>query len=343
MQISNLSYTLRPENIACEPSEVRLGRRDLGRMMVVDRKQRKRHHSLVLNLPEWLSRGDVLVLNNSKRMPGVLKGRILDQSAQVELRFVGLENDYVGLCRAYPSHFIQEGAQIGTADGNVLGVTETGIPPYDLCRVESRSISLKDCLHSIGLPITSFFYNGYWSLENYNNFYATEEGSLESPMVGLHFTPELLQTIRSRGVDVAFITLHPEGSWLPFIEEDISFHKMQFEEYVIPAQTARIIAEARRRQKRIFACGSTVVRTLETVAQDDGTVKSGSGRTNLYISPGFRFRVVDAYFTNFHPARTSLMVLDAAFCDPELLLESYRIAVRKGYLFYEFGDAVMYL
>lgn len=343
MRIADLSYSLRAENIACEPSEVRLGRRDLGRLMVIDRQEGKRFHTCVLDLPQWLHRGDVLVLNNSKRMPGVMKGRTVEHDAQVELRFVTLESERVGLCRPYPLHFMEVGREIKIGDGNVLRVLETGIPPYDLCRVELQNGDFKQSLHAAGLPITSFFYQGYWDLENYNNFYATEEGSLESPMVGLHFTPELLEAIEARGVTCAFITLHPEGSWLPFIEEDIGFHKMQFENYVVSPETAQLVNEVRTRGGKIVACGSTAVRALETVAQEDGKILAGSGQTNLYISPGFRFRIVDSYFTNFHPARTSLMVLDASFCDSKLLLESYQEAVERGYLFYEFGDAIMYI
>jgi S-adenosylmethionine:tRNA ribosyltransferase-isomerase len=342
MQITDLSYALRPENIACEPAEVRLGRRDLGKLMVIDREKAKRFHTCVLDLPQWLSSGDVLVLNNSKRMPGVLKGRTVEHDAQVELRFVGLESERAGLCRPYPLHFIEPGREIRLDDGNILRVLETGIPPYDLCRMDSPNGDLKQSLHSVGLPITSFFYQGYWDLDNYNNCYASEEGSLESPMVGLHFTDELLDAVKARGVSVTFVTLHPEGSWLPFIEEDIEFHQMQFEKYVVPPETAELVNEARARGNRIVACGSTAVRTLETVAKD-GRIRAGSGQTNLYISPGYTFQIVDWYFTNFHPARTSLMVLDAAFCEPQLLLESYREAVEKGYLFYEFGDAVMYI
>jgi len=342
MRLSEFKYALGPENVACGPHEVRLGRRDLGRMMIVDRKQRRQSHSWVSSLPDVLQRGDVLVLNNSKRIPGVLRARTVDEGAQVEIRFTAIESECVGFGRVYPQHFVRPGARLRITSGGTLTLQETNIGPHQLCRVHS-DVPLSEALKKAGLPITSFFYTGYWNLENYNNVFATEEGSLESPMAGLHFTPELLKEIESRGIEIRFLTLHVVGSWLPPTSDDAAECAMSLEHYHVPESTAQAVRKARESGNRVLACGTTVVRALESAAMEDGTVNAGEQSTSLRISPGFKFRVVDLYFTNFHPSRSSLILLDAAFCDSELLLHSYEVARASGYLFFEFGDAVLYM
>lgn len=341
MRLSEFHYTLGPENVACEPHEVRLGRRDLGRMLLVDRKQQRQSHSYVSSLPDLLRPGDVLVLNNSKRMPGVLRARTVDEEGQVEVRFTALESERVGLARVYPQHFVRPGARLRVAEEATLTLQDTDIGEHQLCRIIS-DMRLSAILKNIGLPITSFFYTGYWNLDNYNNVFATEEGSVESPMAGLHFTPELLQAIEARGIEIRFLTLHVVGSWLPPTSDDAGECLMAVEQYVVPESTAQAVEQARSRGCRVLACGTTVVRALESAALEDGTVHAGKATTSLRISPGFNFRVVDMYFTNFHPSRSSLILLDAAFCNPDLLLRSYEVARSAGYLFFEFGDAVLY-
>jgi S-adenosylmethionine:tRNA ribosyltransferase-isomerase len=343
MRIEELRYPLDSSNIACEPPEVRLGRRDLGRMMVVNRRARRTHDSHVLALSQWLRPGDVFVLNNSKRMPGVLKGHTVSQDAQVEFRLAGLEDEATGIARVSPSHFIRVGAKIRLEDGNVLHVLAVDIPPHGLCRLRAERGSLRSSLQRVGLPITSFFSKGYWKLENYNNFYASEVGSIESPMAGMHLTPELIARLDATGIVITQITLHSVGSWLPFLEENIEDHEMLPERYTVPADAAECINTAKRLGHRVVACGSTVMRTIETVADTSGRITPGSGETRLYLTPGSPFRAIDTYFTNFHTYRSSLMVLDAAFCERRLLMRAYRRARQLGYLFHEFGDAVLYV
>lgn len=342
MLIESLRYDLGPENIAAEPPEVRLGRRDLGRMLVVDRKKRTMRHAIVRDLLRLLAPGDAFVINNSKRIPGVLFGRT-EQGSQVELRFAGLSDAWTGDCRIYPAHGVAVGTSILTEDGNRLSVDSIQSTPHVLHRVRAVAKSLEDTLRANGLPITSFFSNGYWSLDNYNPVYAEEEGSIESPMAGIHLTAELLETLRARGIRVVTITLHSVGSWLPFVEDQVDNHQMHEEKYKISAEAAEAIRATREAGGRIFACGSTVLRTLESAAENTGDVIAGAGATSLYIRPGYSFRIVNAYFTNFHTYRSSLMVLDAAVCERSLLMRAYRHAQRAGYLFHEFGDAVLYV
>lgn len=341
MLLDQLTYELAPENIAGEPREVRLGARDRGRMLVVDRASGGLQHCNVLDLPDVLEAGDVVVLNDSKRLPGVLKTHSA-QGAQIELRLTEVTGARRGLARPYPTHFIAPGLKLATANGARLTVTETDIGPHRLCALECED-DLVEVLKAEGLPITSFFYRGYWDIAHYNPVYAGEEGSLESPMAGLHFTERLVAQLEARGVHVCRITLHVVGSWLPFLGDDLDIHHAQAERYCIPEATAERIAAAKAAGRRVVAVGSTSVRTLETAALDDGVVHAGRGVSTLFLKPGARFRVIDGYFTNFHPARSSLMVLDAAFCPLDVLMPAYREAQQRGYMFQEFGDAVLYL
>jgi S-adenosylmethionine:tRNA ribosyltransferase-isomerase len=191
------------------------------------------------------------------------------------------------------------------------------------------------------VPILGFFYDGHWRCEHLNPFYATEEGTVESPLAGLHFTPELVSAVEAAGARVCFVTLHSVGSWLPFLEAEVADHEMWPEQYVVPERTAEIVNESRASGGRIFACGSTSLRALESAASEYGALRAERGRSRLYIAPGYEFRVVDAYFTNFHQQRTSMLVLDAAFAGTDLVMHAYNEAVERGYSFFEFGDAVL--
>lgn len=342
MRISDLTYQLIPENIEGTPREIRLGSRDRGRLFVVDRQSGKSSLSRVADLPEWCEPGDVLVLNNSRRIPGVLKGRT-PVGGLVDLRFVDLEGPIQGLCRIFPLHDVRPGVKIQLSGGYGLRVLEMGLTKYNLARVSAGNGSLRELLKQQGRPIPGFFYENHWTVDNLNPYYATEEGAVESPLAGLHFTPALVAALERRGVVIRFVTLHSVGSWLPFLEEEISEHVVWEEEYNVPRETASAVNKAHREHKCVFACGSTSLRALESAAAGPGVVRAQAGRTRLYITPGYEFKAVGGYFTNFHQYQTSLMVLDAAFAGAELVMRSYREASAHKLSFYEFGDAVLYL
>lgn len=342
MQIDDLKYTLLPKNISPEPREIRLGRRDRGRMIVVDRQSKQQSDSYVLELPSYFEEGDVLVLNNSKRVPGILKGTVASNNAQVELQFVGIGKGNISICRIYPTHHIQKGSLLHFGE-HTLQVTGERLTSNQLYEVSSTGEPIIDILKKMGFPINAFFSSNIWDVDYLNPFYAKHEGSIESPLAGLHFTPELLETISQRGVQICYVTLHSVGSWLPFLENDIDDHKVFQEEFEMPEDTADIINTAKASNKRVTVCGSTAMRTVESAADQKGKVTAQKGKSGLYIKPGYTFRVADRYFTNFHQYKTSLMVLDAAFCGQELLMESIEVAKERGYIFYEYGDAVFYI
>jgi S-adenosylmethionine:tRNA ribosyltransferase-isomerase len=243
MRLVDLSYELSPSHLACEPREIRLGDRDRGRMLVVRRDTGDVLHSTVLDLAEQLTPGDVLVLNNSKSSPGVLKTRTIPVGAQIELRIAFFDGERRAITRAWPTHFVKEGLTVRTLSGEKLTITEVNIPPHGLCAVEG-AIPLLETLKKEGLPITSFFYKGYWKPEHYHPVYASAEGSVESPLAGLHFTWHLLDLLKARGVVVEFVTLHVAGSWLPFLEEESSDHEAPPEEFFVPPETAAAIDRA---------------------------------------------------------------------------------------------------
>jgi S-adenosylmethionine:tRNA ribosyltransferase-isomerase len=343
MQIQNLRYSLIPENLEGTPREIRLGKRDLARLLVVNRSKGTFSHSHVRELPQWLNAGDVLVLNNSKRIPGVLRG-FTDSNGQVELRFVDLGDDEAGLCRVFPMHDVRPGSRVRLRDGGCVDILEMGLTKYNLARVRSAPpSSLRDLLRTQGIPILGFFYEGLWGTDHLNPYYASVEGSVESPLAGLHFTPELVARIKAAGINVCFVTLHSVGSWLPFLEENVEDHEMWAEKFCVPKETAVAVSEARSNGKRVFACGSTSLRAIESAARDDGRVEPMEGKTSLYITPNYRFKATEGYFTNFHQYQTSLIVLDAAFGGTDLVKKAYRDASKRRYSFYEFGDAVLYL
>ena len=344
MNIQELEYSLKPENIASEPPDVRLGKRDLGRMLVVNRVEESFHDSYVYQLSQWLQAGDTIILNNSKRIPGELKGRTR-RGAQVDLRFAGVDTLYSGLCRIYPTHFIELGLEVVLSNNVSLVVTSAHATKHGLFHVSVKdNVTTLPCLlNDVGLPITSFYSNGYWKLENYNTCYASVEGSIESPMAGLHFTPDLLVKLKDEGINIGFITLHSVGSWLPFEEENVSEHTMLPEKFFIPQETSNLLRLTRDSGRRVLACGSTVMRTLESAYCKTDFVRSGEGETQLFITPEHTFKAVDMYFTNFHTFRSSLMVLDASFTKIDFVKKAYKRAADTGYLFHEFGDAVLYI
>lgn len=343
MLIEDLRYELRPENLAGTPREFRLGSRDRGRLLVVDRTTGKIGDRDVVGLPDVLNPGDLVVLNNSKRIPGVLRGRT-EKDGQVELRFVDIAaDDGTGLCRIFPQHDIRAGATIRLDGGGAVIIEELGVTQYGLARVTGVERNVRALLREQGTPILGFFYDDLWSVNELNPYFATEEGSVESPLAGLHFTPALVDALQARGIEVAFVTLHSVGSWLPFLEESAADHLMWAESFAIPPATADAIRRVRAAGGRVIACGSTSLRALESAAGPGRTVVPSSGRTDLYIQPGYDFRVIDGYFTNFHQYQTSLMVLDCAVAGQALARRAYAEAAALGFCFYEFGDAVLYL
>jgi len=305
-------------------------------------------HRSVRDLPELLRGGDLIVANNSRVFPARLVGR-LPTGARVELlllqpRGSGTSGTWEALGK--PGRKLRTGT---TIDFPGLTARIVGRGAFGRRTVELTSESeLFATLDRIGrTPLPPYIKRSGDSLEGsdrerYQTVYAREPGSIAAPTAGLHFSPELCERLLARGVGWAEVTLHVGyGTFQPVRTETVEEHVLEAESYTIPEATAEAIAATRAAGGRVIAVGTTTVRTLETAAVENRTVKPGSGSTSLFIHPGFRFRVVDALLTNFHLPRSSLFILVSAFGGLDLVRRAYEEAVRERYRFYSYGDAML--
>jgi S-adenosylmethionine:tRNA ribosyltransferase-isomerase len=319
--------------------------------MVLDRGTGAVVHRRFAELPGELGAGDLLVFNDTKVLPARLRGT-KPTGGRVEILLVepvGSERD-ARFWRALltGSKSIRTGVEIAVARGlKVVPLARDG----DVWRVEL----LVDCgepnvaIEAAGeVPLPPYIRRdendprSASDRERYQTVYARVSGAVAAPTAGLHFTHDLLQALASRGVETAFVTLHVGlGTFAPVRVDDVEAHRMHDEAFAIPEATAEAILRTRARGGRVVAVGTTVVRTLETRADDRGGVAPGSGRSALFVYPGFRFRVVDALVTNFHLPQSTLLMLVCAFAGTDSVLAAYRLAVRESYRFFSYGDAML--
>ncbi|WP_134642962.1 tRNA preQ1(34) S-adenosylmethionine ribosyltransferase-isomerase QueA [Ammonifex thiophilus] len=338
---SDFEYYLPKELIAQEP----LPERDKSRLMVVYRDREEFEHRLFRDLPEYLVPGDVLVLNRTRVLPARLYGAKEGTGGKVEVLLLRQLEPDLWEVLVRPGRRVPEGTRIvfggGLLRGEVLSRLGSG---GRLIRFtcEGDFFSL---LHRLGeIPLPPYIKRKLAEPERYQTVYASEPGSAAAPTAGLHFTPELLQKLQEKGVEVVTLTLHIGlDTFRPVKEEDITAHRMHSEEYHLPEATAEAVNRAKREGRRIVAVGTTVVRCLESVADERGLVRAGRGFTDLFIYPGYRFKVIDALVTNFHLPGSTLLMLVAAFAGREKILRAYAEAVRLRYRFFSFGDAMLIL
>jgi S-adenosylmethionine:tRNA ribosyltransferase-isomerase len=335
--LSQFDYALPRDLIAQVPARPR----DSSRLLVMRRDSGALDHRIFRELPDYLRAGDVLVLNDTKVIPVRLRSRRIS-GGEVEvllLRPVGQR--WEALVR--PGRRLRPGTRL-TFGGGAIDVTIGEPAPQGTRLVTVRHDGdLRAALDRAGeMPVPPYIERPLERPDDYQTVYAAHEGAVAAPTAGLHFTPALLDEIRGRGVRVVFVTLHVGlGTFRGVEVEDVTRHRMDAEEYELSGETAAAINAGRSAGGRVIAVGTTVVRTLESVAADGGTVAAGRGRTELFITPGFRFRVTDALVTNFHLPRTTLLMLVSAFAGRERILAAYEEAVRVRYRFYSFGDAML--
>jgi S-adenosylmethionine:tRNA ribosyltransferase-isomerase len=352
-------YELPPGRIARYPAD----RRDASRLLVVPRgpiadREAWAGASLdppgfqdlrFFDLPSLLAPGDLLVLNESRVLPARLTGK-KPTGAVCEvllLRPLGKGSPdgpprWEALVR--PGAKLKPGRKLVVSD-ELSVVVEEGLPHGGrVVRLETTG-PLEQVLERVGhIPLPPYLQRGVEPLdrERYQTVYARDPGSVAAPTAGLHFTPELLGAIESAGVAIARVTLHiGPGTFRPVESEVVGEHQLHRESWSVPPETAIAIAAARARGGRIWAVGTTVVRTLEGASEPDGTVPAGSGETELFIRPGHRFRVVDALITNFHLPRSTLLMLVAGFAGYRTTMLAYHAAIARGYRFYSYGDAMV--
>ena len=360
MKIQEFDYYLPPELIAQHPAP----QRDQSRLLVVKRQEKLWEHRIFADLPQYLNSGDLLIINDTKVLPARLPGR-KESGGKIEILLVkevkngdkmalgevsqAVLNKWPNLwqCLVKGSHKIRQNTPVFFSEeiqGILLQPISSGLWLLGL----PEGVDLKKRLSELGFPPLPPYIKRNGDLRRkaedlirYQTVYAQQEGSIAAPTAGLHFTPELLERIKEKGVLVLPITLHVGlGTFLPVKKEEVENHYLPAESFVIPESTATAINKARSFKQRIIAVGTTVTRALESAVMENGEIKAGPGETNLFIVPGYKFRVIDCLITNFHLPRSTLLMLVYAFGGKEFIREAYAEAIREKYRFYSYGDAM---
>lgn len=338
MKKSDFYYDLPEELIAQTPLE----KRDTSRLMVLDKKTGQVQHKHFYDIIDYLQEGDCLVINDTKVIPARLYGQKTGTGGAVEVLLLKDLGDSRWECIVYPGRRLKEGANITFGDGRLTAtidkVLETG---NRIISFHYEGIFL-EILEELGeMPLPHYIKEHLSDPDRYQTVYCREPGSAAAPTAGLHFTPELMERIREKGVVFAPVTLHVGlGTFRPVKEEEITDHVMHSEQYSITPQSAEIINQARQSGHRVIAVGTTSCRTLETVTDENHVTHSGEGNTDIFIYPGYTFKGLDALITNFHLPESTLVMLVSALAGRENILNAYRQAVEEKYRFFSFGDAM---
>ena len=338
MKVSDFKYYLPEELIAQTP----IKKRDESRLMVLDRENRSIEHKVFKNVIDYFKPGDCLVINNTKVIPARLYGK-KDTGANVEFLLLNnIEGDiWESIVR--PGNKLHIGTKVIFGDG----LLEAEI--LDLMPGGTRKIKFKyegifnEILDKIGLmPLPPYIHEELKQKDRYQTVYAKYEGSAAAPTAGLHFTEELLEKIKEKGIEVAKVTLHVGiGTFRPVKVSNIEEHNMHTEHYYIKREDADKINNTKRNGKKVISVGTTSCRVLETVADEDGFVKECEGDTHIFIYPGYKFKCIDSLITNFHLPESTLLMLVSALAGKDFVMEAYEKAVKDKYRFFSFGDAML--
>ena len=339
MKKSDFYFDLPEKLIAQTP----IAQRDHSRLLHVDKVTGELEHRHFFDLPEYLDEGDCLVLNDSRVLPARLIG-CRPTGGSVELVLLRDLGDGRWECLSRPGRKTKPGTEIIFGNGELTATVESVAEGGNrIVKFHYEGIFL-ETLERLGkMPLPPYIKEELSDSERYQTVYSKELGSAAAPTAGLHFTEELLDAIRAKGVRVCFVTLHVGlGTFRPVKEDEIEDHEMHSEFCIVPEETARIVTETKRNGGRVFAVGTTSCRTLESFAADDGTLATSSGWTDIFIYPGYRFKCVDALVTNFHLPESTLIMLVSALAGRENVLNAYKVAVEKEYRFFSFGDACLF-
>ncbi len=338
MKTSDFYYDLPQELIAQDPLEDRSS----SRLMVLDKKTDSVEHKIFRDIIDYLNPDDCLVVNNTKVIPARLLGVKEDTGAHIEVLLLKRKADNVWETLVKPGKKARPGARIDFGDGllkaEVIDVVDEG---NRLIRFEFDGI-FEEILDQLGqMPLPPYITHQLKDKNRYQTVYAKHEGSAAAPTAGLHFTPELLEQIRAKGVKLAHVTLHVGlGTFRPVKVDDVTQHHMHSEFYMVEEDQAKLINDTKAAGGRVICVGTTSCRTLESATDENGILKAGSGWTEIFIYPGYHFKIMDALITNFHLPESTLLMLVSAFSDKETIMKAYEEAVRERYRFFSFGDAM---
>ena len=339
MKKSDFYFDLPERLIAQHPLE----QRDASRLLVLDRADGSVTHRHFRDLLEYVQPGDCMVFNNSRVIPARLMGHAVGKTTPIEVLLLTDKGDGLWECLTRPGRKTREGVELVFGDGLLTATVESVQPDGNrLIRFHYDGIFL-EILDQLGtMPLPPYIKEKLDDPERYQTVYSKTPGSAAAPTAGLHFTPELLESLRAKGVKLAFVTLHVGlGTYRPVKEDEITDHVMHSEYYIMDEETAEQINSTRQNGGKIWAVGTTACRTLETIADENGTVRPQSGWTDIFIYPGYHFKVVDHLVTNFHLPESTLMMLISAFATREMIMEAYRQAIEEEYRFFSFGDSML--
>lgn len=338
MQLKDFDFQLPEELIAQHPAE----KRDECRLMVLNKKTGEIEHKVFKDIIEYLNHGDCLVLNNTRVIPARLIGTKEGSGGKIELLLLKRIDKDTWETLVKPGKKAKVGAKFEFGEGllkaEVKSIAEEG---NRIIEFHYKGI-FEEILDKLGqMPLPPYITERLEDREQYQTVYSKYEGSAAAPTAGLHFTNELLDRIRTKGVKIVFLTLHVGlGTFRPVKVENIEQHHMHSEFYILSKESADIINDAKEKGGRVISVGTTSTRTLETIGDEEGRVKESTGWTDIFIYPGYKYRVVDGLITNFHLPESTLIMLVSALSKREIVMNAYEIAVRERYRFFSFGDAM---
>ena len=341
MKTSDFNYELPPELIAQTP----IPQRDASRLLVLNKNTGAWQHRHFYDLPEYLRPGDCLILNNSRVLPARLLGHRLPGGGACEVLLLIDRGNKTWECLVRAGKRLRTGAKLSFGDGELTAEVVEELPGGNrLVRFDYEGIFL-EVLERLGkMPLPPYIKEELQDQERYQTVYSKVNGSAAAPTAGLHFTQELLDQVSTMGVKLGYVTLHVGlGTFRPVKEDEIEGHEMHSEYCVIPQETADLINETKKNGGRVICVGTPPCRTIESWAAEDGTMTASAGWTDIFIYPGYRFKVLDGLITNFHLPESTLIMLVSALAGREHVLAAYQEAVKERYHFFSFGDAMLIL
>lgn len=339
MKTSDFYFDLPQELIAQDPLEDRSS----SRLLVLDRETGKTEHHIFKDVIDYLNPGDCLVVNNTKVIPARLFGSKEGTEAKIEILLLKRKENDVWETLVKPGKKAKPGTRISFGDGlltgEVIDVVEEG---NRLIKFTYDGI-FEEILDQLGqMPLPPYITHQLKDKNRYQTVYAKHDGSAAAPTAGLHFTPELLEAIKAKGVNIAHVTLHVGlGTFRPVKVEDVTNHHMHSEFYIVEEDQAKLINETKQRGGKIISVGTTSCRTLESATDDQGILHAGSGWTDIFIYPGYKFKMIDRLITNFHLPESTLLMLVSALAGKDKIMAAYEEAVKERYRFFSFGDAML--
>ena len=338
MKTDDFDYYL-PENLIAQTP---INKRDESKLMVLNKETGTIEHRHFADIIDYLTPNDVLVLNDTKVMPARLIGQKEDTNGHIELLLLKNTQNNIYECLCKPAKRVKIGTIVNFGDGilkaKCIEVKEEGIREFEFL-YDGIFYEILDKLGEMPLP--PYIHKKLKDKNRYQTVYAKNIGSAAAPTAGLHFTQELLEKLKNKGITICYVTLHVGlGTFRPVNVEDVTTHKMHSEYYTINEETAKILNQAKKDGKNIVSVGTTTTRVLETVMNQYQTFKACSGYTSIFIYPGYQFKAVDSLITNFHLPKSTLIMLVSAFCSKEIIMNAYSEAIKNNYRFFSFGDSM---